>query len=399
MWLCLANILQRKLRAGLSVLAVGIGIAMLIVLVSLSRGSIAEVVQRWSSIEAQLWVFPRSVDVITAKGDYIDDRVMERIQAVKVNDEPIVSGVFGVFKASLQMAGQEQSVWGIDPDDLEAVTGKHKIVTGRAFDADRYFKKLVAEKRGGRRDYDPESISEGELARGLELIIDQRLAEAAGAKIGDRVGMLGKEFRIVGIVQTGVPARVLAPLEVIRCIKGVTRARSTFYFVKIRKGIEAVAAQEALAQALPSLRVERTGAFAAILGESVAIAIIIPDVVCGISVVVSFLFILLTVYTMVLERTKEIAILRSLGASSGFICRQVVFESLLISIGGIVAGTGLAYAGKAAIEGIWPLLTVDIRAEWLGLAMVVGLAGGLLSSQIPAWLAVRTDPLTALNVE
>lgn len=399
MWLCLANILQRKLRAGLSVLAVGIGIAMLIVLVSLSRGSIAEVVERWSSVEAQLWVFPRSVDVITAKGDYIDDRVMEHIRAVELDDEPIVSGVFGVFKASLKLAGQEQSVWGIDPDELEAVTGKHEIVAGRAFDADRYFKNLIAEKRRGRRDYNPDSISEDELARGLELIIDQRLAEASGSGIGDTVAMLGKEFRIVGIVQTGVPTRVLAPLEVIRCIKGVTRARSTFYFVKIKKGIEAVAAQEALTKALPSLRVERTGAFASILGESVAIAIIIPDVVCGISVVVSFLFILLTVYTMVLERTKEIAILRSLGASSGFICRQVVFESLLISVGGIAVGTVLAYAGKALIENIWPLMTVDIKAEWLGLAVVVGLAGGLLSSQIPAWLAVRTDPMTALNEE
>ncbi len=399
MWLCLANILQRKLRAGLSVLAVGIGIAMLIVLVSLSRGSIAEVVERWSSVEAQLWVFPRNVDVITAKGDYLDDRVMELIRAVKVNDEPMVSGVFGVFKASLKLGGQEQSVWGIDPDELPAVTGKHEIVSGRAFDADRYFKKLVAQKRGGRRDYDPDSISESELARGLELIIDQRLADASGSKIGDTVAMLGKDFRIVGIIQTGVPTRVLAPLEVIRCIKGVTRARSTFYFVKIKQGIDAVAAQEALTQALPSLRVERTGAFASILGESVAIAIIIPDVICGISVVVSFLFILLTVYTMVLERTKEIAILRSLGASSGFICRQVVFESLLISIGGIATGTGLAYAGKALIESVWPLMTVDIRAQWLILAVVVGLTGGLLSSQIPAWLAVRTDPMTALNAE
>ena len=191
MWLCLANILQRKLRAGLSVLAVGIGIAMLIVLVSLSRGSIAEVVERWSSIEAQLWILPRSVDVITAKGDYIDDRVMEHIRGVKLDDEPIVSGVFAVFKASLQMAGQEQSVWGIDPDELSAVTGKHKIVKGRAFDADRYFKKLVAEKRGGRRDYDPDSISESQLARGLELIIDQRLAKAAGATTDDTVEMLG----------------------------------------------------------------------------------------------------------------------------------------------------------------------------------------------------------------
>ena len=399
MWLCLANIFQRKLRAGLSVLAVGIGIAMLIVLVSLSRGSIAEVVGRWSSIEAQLWVFPQSVDVITAKGDYIDDRAMDRIREVEINGQRIVSQVFPVFKVSLRMAGQEQSVWAVDPDDLAKVISSHKIVKGRAFDADRYFKKLVAKRRGSGRDYDPESISEQELARGLELIIDERLAQAAGAAIGDTVAMLGRDFRIVGIVQTGVPARVLAPLEVIRCIKGVTRARSTFYFVNIKKEVEPVAAQEAISRAVPSLRIERTGSFAAILGESVAIAIIIPDVVCGISVVVSFLFILLTVYTMVLERTKEIAILRSLGASSGFICRQVVFESLLISVGGIVVGTVLAYAGKALIEGIWPLMTVDIRVEWLGLAMVVGLLGGLLSSQIPAWLAVRTDPMTALSME
>jgi len=397
MWLPLANILHRKLRTGLSVLAVGIGLAMLIVLVSLSRGSIAEVVKRWSSIQAELWVFPRSIDVIMAKGDYIDDRVIERIQEAKLDGKPVVARIIPVFKAGLHLAGQEQGVWGIDPDDLDYVIGEYKIIQGRGFDPERSFKNLIAQKRGGQLDYNPDSVTESELAGGLELIIDQRLAKAAQAKVGDRVEMLGKSFRIVGIIQTGVPARVLAPLETIRCIKGVTRPRSTFYFATVNKGIEAVAAQEALAAAVPSLRVERTGAFASILGDSVAIATIIPDVVCGISVVVSFLFILLTVYTMVLERTKEIAILRSLGAGSGFICRQVITESLLISIAGIIAGIALSYGGKIFIETTWPLLTVEIKAQWLGLAVVVGLAGGLVSSQIPAWLAVRTDPLAALS--
>jgi len=397
MWLPLANILHRKLRTGLSVLAVGIGLAMLIVLVSLSRGSIAEVVKRWSSIQAELWVFPRSIDVITAKGDYIDDRVIERIQKAELDGKPVVARVIPVFKASLHLAGQEQSVWGIDPDDLDYVVGEHKIIQGRRFDPERSFKNLIAQKRGGQLDYNPDSVTESELASGLELIIDQRLAKAAQVKVGDKVGMLGEDFTIVGIIQTGVAARVLAPLETIRCIKGVTRPRSTFYFARVNKRIEAVAAQEAIAAAVPSLRVERTGAFASILGDSVAIATIIPDVVCGISVVVSFLFILLTVYTMVLERTKEIAILRSLGASSGFICRQVITESLLISIAGIIAGIALSYGGKLFIETTWPLLTVEIRAQWLGLAVVVALAGSLVSSQIPAWLAVRTDPLVALS--
>ena len=399
MWLPLANIMHRKLRTGLSVSAVGIGLAMLIVLVSLSRGSIAEVVKRWSSIQAELWVLPRSVDVITAKGDYIDDRVMVGIRGVRLADEPVVSRIIPVFKASVRLAGQEQSVWGVDPDDLDYVAGDHKIVRGRQFDAERSFKKLIGQKRGGQLDYDPDSVTESELALGLELVIDQRLADAAEAKVGDTVEMLGKDFTIVGIIETGVAARVLAPLQTIRCIKGVSRPRSTFYFARVNKNISAVAAQEAMAKALPSLRVERTGAFASILGDSVAIATIIPDVVCGISVVVSFLFILLTVYTMVLERTKEIAILRSLGAGSSFISRQVMAEAMLISVGGIIVGIGLGYGGKALIEGVWPLLTVEIRAQWLGLAVVVGLAGGLLSSQVPAWLAVRTDPLTALSME
>jgi len=397
MWLPLANILHRKLRTGLSVLAVGIGISMLIVLVSLSRGSIDEVVKPWASIRAELWVLPRSVDVITAKGDYLDDRVIQRILEAKIDGKTVVSGVTPVFKASMRLAGQEQSVWGIDPDDLETIAGGKKIVKGRQFDAERKFKKLIAQKRAGRLDYDPDSISEKELAGGLELIIDQRLAEAAKTDIGDSVGLLGKKFSIVGIIETGVPARVLGSLQSIRYIKGVSRARSTFYFVRVNKGIEAVAAQEAIAKALPGLRVERTGAFAGILGDSVAIAIIIPDVICGISIVVSFMFILLTVYTMVLERTKEIAILRSLGADSGFIHRGIISEALLISVGGIAAGIVLSYGGKMLIESSWPLLTVDIRGQWLGLAAAVGLAGGVLSSQIPAWLAVRADPLAALS--
>jgi len=399
MWLSLANVLHRKVRAGLSVLAVGISISLLIVMVSLSRGSIAEVVSRWSSIGAELWIFPRSVDVITAKGDYIDDRVIESIKAVKIDDRLAVSRVIPVFKSSLTLAGQEQSVWGIDPDDLQALAGDHQIVQGKSFDDQRCFKTLLANKTGGRGDYDPDSLNEADLSRGCELIIDQRLAAAAGNKLGDTVEMMGREFRIVGIIQTGVAARVLAPLQVIRCIKGVGRARSTFYFVQVTPGTDAVAAQEAIALAVPSLRVERTGAFASILGDSVAIATIIPDVFCGIAVVVSFLFILLTVYTMVMERTKEMAILRSLGASSGFIFRQVIIESLLISICGIIAGVALGYVGKVIVETIWPLMTVDIKAEWLALAVVVGLCGGLLSAWIPAWLAVRTDPLTALTID
>jgi len=114
--------------------------------------------------------------------------------------------------------------------------------------------------------------------------------------------------------------------------------------------------------------------------------------------VISTLVILLAMYTTIIERTREIGVLKSLGASRAFIVTAIVKEALLISVVGIVAGTLLAIAGKAGIEAATSL-RVDVEVKWLAIAAGIGLAGGILGAVYPALRAAYQDPVKALSYE
>ena len=60
----------------------------------------------------------------------------------------------------------------------------------------------------------------------------------------------------------------------------------------------------------------------------------------GMAVVISFLVVLLAMYTTIIERTREIGILRAIGASQATVVRLVVAESFLICLAGVIAGHG-----------------------------------------------------------
>jgi putative ABC transport system permease protein len=116
------------------------------------------------------------------------------------------------------------------------------------------------------------------------------------------------------------------------------------------------------------------------------------------SAVISTLVILLAMYTTIIERTREIGVLKSLGASRTFIVGSIVKEALLISGVGVVAGTLLALAGKAGIEAATSL-RVDIEPRWVAIAAAIGLVGGALGALYPALRAAYQDPVKALSYE
>ena len=124
------------------------------------------------------------------------------------------------------------------------------------------------------------------------------------------------------------------------------------------------------------------------------------DVILGVIVVggiASFLVILLTMYTSVAERTREIGVLKALGATRAYIVRQVVLESLVISAFGVVIGVALSFCARQLIMAHWPLLTVDLTARWITLGAMLGIGGGTLGALYPAWIAARRDPEVSLN--
>jgi putative ABC transport system permease protein len=104
-------------------------------------------------------------------------------------------------------------------------------------------------------------------------------------------------------------------------------------------------------------------------------------------------------YTTIIERTREIGILRAIGASQAKVIGLVISESFLICLAGVVLGVVLAVAGRWLLPQVFPTLTVQLTREWAVIAAALGLSGGLLGSLYPALKAARMDPVQALNFE
>src|SRR5258708_10242329 len=102
------------------------------------------------------------------------------------------------------------------------------------------------------------------------------------------------------------------------------------------------------------------------------------DVVIGISVVIGFIVIFQSMYTAVMERTREIGILKSLGASKLYILRLVLRETALLSVVGTIVGFGISFAAKIFIVKRFPLLRIVIGNDWLGYAAALAILGPLL---------------------
>lgn len=123
------------------------------------------------------------------------------------------------------------------------------------------------------------------------------------------------------------------------------------------------------------------------------------NVMIGIAVVIGFLVIFLSMYTTIIERTREIGVLKALGASKGYIVRIVLSETTLLCIGGAMAGVGLSFLMSAIFIKLFPTLTILITPLWVLRAGLIALVGGLLGAAYPAWMASRKDPVEALAYE
>src|SRR5262249_49495666 len=120
------------------------------------------------------------------------------------------------------------------------------------------------------------------------------------------------------------------------------------------------------------------------------------NVVIGVAGVVSALIILLTMYTTVTERTRQIGVLKSLGMSKAGIAWTIIQEALLISLGGVVFGVIGTYILKSLLS---DTLTVQIEWQIVVSIIVVGLLSGVVGALYPGMRAAGLDPVEALGYE
>jgi putative ABC transport system permease protein len=119
----------------------------------------------------------------------------------------------------------------------------------------------------------------------------------------------------------------------------------------------------------------------------------------GLGIVISFLVILLTMYTMVLERTREIGILKALGSSRLEVCWLILAEAMLLVVLGVAFGVTITYGVTALLHRTSPTLQILIPGEWVGRSILVAIAGAFCGAAYPALRAAQSDPVDALAYE
>src|SRR5256886_11139906 len=120
---------------------------------------------------------------------------------------------------------------------------------------------------------------------------------------------------------------------------------------------------------------------------------------CALPISIGLLVIFLTMYTTVIERTRDIGVLKSLGANHWFVVRALLSESAALCVLGIAAGVGLSYLVRAGFVWKFPTLTILITSGWILRAAGIALLGALFGASYPAWMASRKDAVEALSYD
>ncbi len=356
-----ANLWTRPIRSSLTLVAIGLQVFLVLFIVGLSGGVVREWGKRVEGVGADLFIQPPNSSIFFA----FSKAVMPELLAARLLDVPGVAQVAPVLVTNDTVG--LNVIYGIDYQSFNSLSRGFEFLAGRPFEAD------------------------------YELLVDDIRARANGLEVGDTVTLLGHEFTVSGIVRHGKGARYFIPLRTAQDIVGAAGNVSLIY---VRSSGDTEGTRQAILALLPDHTV-RTVAEYMTLMNSENLPELQPFIhsIVGLGVAISFLVVLLTMHTLVLERTREIGILKALGTTKGGITGLIVSETLLLVALGSAVGVLATYGVRGILGQTNPTLTVLVGAEWIVRAILLAVAGAVAGALYPAWRAAGFDPVDALAYE
>jgi putative ABC transport system permease protein len=174
--------------------------------------------------------------------------------------------------------------------------------------------------------------------------------------------------------------------------------KCTFIYVKVKNPSEQVAVAKLIDAQFPGNKIQLTREVFATIENSIPGLTIFLRVLVVLSAIVSALVIMLAMHTTITERTREIGILKAMGASRAYIISEIEREALLISFLGLLVGFALAWGAGFGIHKATSLI-FEFSPKWALVAAAIGLLGGALGAFYPAARAANLDPVNALAYE
>lgn len=230
-----------------------------------------------------------------------------------------------------------------------------------------------------------------------EIVIDETKA-ARNHPVGSTLKVFGPGlYRVAGIYAPESGARAKMSLKALQDVLE-SPDKCTFIYVKVKNPSEQVAVARRIDAAFPGNKIQFTREVFGSIENSIPGLNIFLRVLVGLAAIVSALVVMLAMHTTITERTREIGILKAMGASRMYIISEIEREALLISLLGMIVGFVLAYVAGFGIHKATGLI-FQFGAWWALTAGLIGLLGGALGAFYPAARAANLDPVTALAHE
>ncbi|MGD0989754.1 MAG: ABC transporter permease [Candidatus Sulfotelmatobacter sp.] len=361
-----ANLVHRPIRSLISVVAIALEVTLILMIVGLCYGIMNDSKNRTAGIGADVIVQPPGSSFLAGiSGAPVSAKVAGVI--AHMPHVKVVSPVIWQIATS----GGLEVIDGIDMASFEALGGPFQYLSGGAFQGPN------------------------------DALVDDYIARQRHVKVGDTMDILDQPFRISGIVENGRGARKFVPMSTLQDLIGAKDKASVFY-VKLDNPENAAAVVNEI-KAQPGMEKY------SVLSTSDYLSMMTPSrlpgfrpfigVVIGVSLVIGFLVIFQSMYTAVMERTREIGILKSMGASKLYVVNVILRETVVLALAGIVIGIAISMAARVGVQQRWPLVHIDQSGVWMLRATIIAIVGAAGGAIYPAYKAAQKDPIDALAYE
>ena len=356
-----SNIRQRPIRTLVSVAGIALGVSLVMLFTGLARGMSNDLQRRASNVSAELIFMRPGAVQLTATTANLPIQYADRLK-----------GIEGVADALPVIRHFVQGTKGFGIEQIDGVNW------------DGYARMNGIGMVQGRGPSAPD-----------EVVIDQTKAASNNLRVGDTIKPFGTQtYRITGIYAPESGARIKMSLEAMQAALEAPE-KCTFIFIKLKDPNQLSEVASRIENELQGNTIQPTREVFTSIEKSIPYLSVFLRVLVGLAAIVSALVVMLAMYTTITERTREIGILKSMGASRGYIVGVIEKEAALISVIGLIAGFVVSLLAGYTIHRVYGLM-FEYSWTWALTAAAIGLLGGVVGALYPALRASNLDPVAAL---